>query len=283
MNLQNELNKLASQIAIFKEPAKISKGEWNEFAGNTVVALMAGGESSRYAAVVAGKKIQKNAHELPNGDTMIEMAIRTYRDAGFKKFVALVYHNAHTVKDRIGDGSDLGVEIQYSYDPDPPAGKGGAVRNAIDNGFFPLDKNLIVVNPDDIVFNFPENLARYIISAHITGTKHGMVATAAMMPGQIYPGTGLMVVDNAVVDTQMYPLIPVPLHVCATVFSAEALPRFINLFELNKKNDFEAVLFPILAAEKKLWSVCIDKGTVIQVNDLKAYRQLVEFLADKNG
>jgi NDP-sugar pyrophosphorylase family protein len=88
------------------------------------VALMAGGESSRYAAVLNGKKIQKNAHELPNGDTMIEMAIRTYRDVGIKKFVALVFHNAHTVEDRLGDGSKLGVEITYSHDPVQPVGKG---------------------------------------------------------------------------------------------------------------------------------------------------------------
>jgi len=45
---------------------------------------MAGGESSRYAAVLNGKKVTE-CHELPNGDTMIEMAIRMYRDAGNQK------------------------------------------------------------------------------------------------------------------------------------------------------------------------------------------------------
>jgi NDP-sugar pyrophosphorylase family protein len=199
LSLQTELDDLAKRIASFSEPPKVSDQKWKDFTENSVVALMAGGESSRYAAVVHGKKIQKNAHVLPNGDTMIEMAIRTYRDAGIKKFVALVFHNAHSIEDRLGDGSKLGVEIVYSHDPEQPVGKGGAVRNAIENGSIPLDKNLIVV-------------------------------------------------------------------------------RFLQLFSLEEKTDFEQVLFPILAEENKLWSVGLTRGTWIAVNDLKSYNSLNKML-----
>jgi NDP-sugar pyrophosphorylase family protein len=278
VNLQSELDDLAKRIASFNEPPKVSNQKWNEFAKNSVVALMAGGESSRYAAVLNGKKIQKNAHELPNGDTMIEMAIRTYRDVGVKKFVALVFHNAHTVEDRLGDGSKLGVEITYSHDPVQPVGKGGAVRNAIENGSIPLDHNLIVVNPDDVVLNFPGNFARYIGEAHLEGENKGMLATAVLAPGQPYASTGMMVVNNKVVDTQMYPLIPVPAHIGVTIFSPKILPRFLQLFSFKEKNDFEQVLFPILAKENKLWSVGLTEGTWIAVNDLKSYNSLTKML-----
>jgi NDP-sugar pyrophosphorylase family protein len=278
VSLQTELDALARRISSFNEPAKVSNKAWEEFAKNSVVALMAGGESSRYAAVLNGKKIQKNAHELPNGDTMIEMAIRTYRDVGIKKFIALVFHNAHTVEDRLGDGSKLGVEITYSHDPVQPVGKGGAVRNAIENGSIPLDYNLIVVNPDDVVLNFPGEFARYIGEAHIEGEKKGMLATAVLAPGQPYASTGMMVVNNKVVDTQMYPLIPVPAHIGVTIFSPNILPRFLQLFSLEEKNDFEQVLFPILAKENKLWSVGLTEGTWIAVNDLKSYNSLTKML-----
>jgi NDP-sugar pyrophosphorylase family protein len=278
VSLQTELDALARRISSFNEPAKVSNKTWEEFAKNSVVALMAGGESSRYAAVLNGKKIQKNAHELPNGDTMIEMAIRTYRDVGIKKFIALVFHNAHTVEDRLGDGSKLGVEITYSHDPVQPVGKGGAVRNAIENGSIPLDHNLIVVNPDDVVLNFPGEFARYIGEAHIEGEKKGMLATAVLAPGQPYASTGMMVVNNKVVDTQMYPLIPVPAHIGVTIFSPNILPRFLQLFSLEEKNDFEQVLFPILAKENKLWSVGLTEGTWIAVNDLKSYNSLTKML-----
>src|SRR3990167_7373588 len=278
--LQDELDGLSKKIAGFLEPAEISDEKWRQFTANSVVALMAGGESSRYAAVLHGQKVNKNAHELPNGDTMIEMAIRMYRDAGIKKFVALVYHNAHSIEDRIGDGSGLGVEIIYSHDPEKPVGKGGAVHNALVNGSIPDDCNLLVVNPDDVILDFPE-VVRFIVSAHLEGQSKGMLATVALAPGQAYPGTGMMVADNQVVDTQMYPIIPVPLHLGATVFSPEIYPRFSKLFPLTEKNDFEQVLFTILAKEKKLWSAGLTRGTWIAVNDLKSYKQLCQALPPK--
>lgn len=278
MHLQRELDALASRIASFHQPEPVDDATWKEFADNTVVALMAGGESTRYAAVLDGEAIQKNAHELPNGDTMIEMAIRAYREVGITKFVALVYHNAHTVEDRLGDGSSLGVHITYSHDPEPPAGKGGAIRNALENGSIPADCNLIVANPDDIVLDFPGSYVKYICQAHIEGQTKGMLATAALAYGQPYASTGMMVTDNQVVDTQMYPHIPVPAHIGVTVFSPDILPRFKELFSLSEKSDFEQVLFPIMAQEKKLWAAGLTDGTWIAVNDLKSYNQLVKHL-----
>lgn len=278
MNLQTELGALSKKIASFHEPPKITDERWHEFTKNSVVALMAGGESTRYAAVLNGKKVNKNAHELPNGDTMIEMTIRAYRDAGIKKFVALVFHNAHSIEDRLGDGASLGVEITYSHDPEQPVGKGGAVRNALENGSIPKDATLLVVNPDDLILNFPGSFVRYIGEGYLEGRSKDMLATAALVPGQAYPGTGMMVVDNRVVDTEMYPYIPVPLHAGISVFSPEIFPRFYELFPLNKKSDFEQVLYPLLAKEKKLWSVGLTKGQWIAVNDLKTYKQLIDLL-----
>jgi NDP-sugar pyrophosphorylase family protein len=206
----------------------------------------------------------------------------TYRDVGIKKFVALVFHNAHSVEDRLGDGSDLGVHIQYSHDPEQPVGKGGAVRNALENGYIPADANLIVANPDDLILDFPGSFVRYLGEAHMEGLAAGMLATAVLAPGEIYHGTGMMVIDNQVVDAQMYPVIPVPLHAGITFFSPEIFGRFYDLFPLDQKNDFEQVLFPILAHEKKLWSAGITKGRHLPVNDLKSYKQLVQALGDKS-
>lgn len=278
MNLQDELDALSKSIAKFHEPSLIAEEEWDKFAERIVVALMAGGESSRYAAVLNGRRVNKNAHELPNGDTMIEMAIRMYRDAGIKKFVALVFHNAHSIQDRLGDGSGMGVQISYSHDPEKPVGKGGAIRNALDNGSIPEDHTLIVANPDDVILNFPGSFPRYVGSAHLEGLKKGMLATAVLAPGQASSSTGMMVVDNQVVDTQMYPFIPVPAHVGITIFSPKIFPRFRELFKLTEKSDFEQVLFPLLAEEKKLWSAGLSKGTWIAVNDLKSYKQLIDLL-----
>lgn len=280
MNLQSELQNLAGRIASFHKPQPIDDDTWQQFADNTVVALMAGGESSRFSSVLAGSQANKNAFELPNGDTMIEMAIRMYRDAGIKKFVALVYHNAHTIEERLGDGSNLGVEITYSHDPERPVGKGGAVRNALDNGSIPEDHYLIVTNPDDVILNFPGSFPRYLASAHLEGESQGMEATPLLAAGQAYASTGMMVVEGKIVDTEMYPMIPVPAHVGITVFSPSAYPRFRELFSLEEKSDFEQVLFPVLSKKGKLWSAGLTEGEWIAVNDLKSFKKLVAALAE---
>lgn len=278
MSLQGELDALAARIASFSEPPKVSDEVWQAFADKTVVAFMAGGESSRFSPVLEGKAVHKTAYELPNGDTMIEMAIREYRDAGIKNFVALVWHNASSVEERLGDGSALGVRITYSHDPKQAVGKGGAVRNALDNGSIPSDHYLIVANADDVILDFPGSYARFVGEAHLAGEAKGMLATPLLAPGRPYAWTGMMVVDNTVVDTDMYPTIPVPAHVGITVFSPEVLPRFRELFDLAQKTEFEQVLFPLLAEEKKLWSAGLTHGTWIAVNDPKAYKQLVAHL-----
>lgn len=278
MNLQDQLDLLASRTAHFTVPTKATDQQWNNFVQNTTVALMAGGESSRYAAVIGNEKIQKNAHQLPNGDTMIEMAIREYKKVGITKFVALVYHNANSIKQRLGDGSSLGVNIHYSYDPDPPAGKGGAILNALINGSIDESNYLIVANPDDVILDFPGSYVRFIGDSHLEGEKKGMLATAVLAMGQPYASTGMMVVDNIVVDTKMYPIIPIPAHVGITVFSPKALKLFYEVFDLTKKSDFEQVLFPILAKDKKLWSAGLIDGKWLAVNDLKSYNQLVKLL-----
>lgn len=275
MNLQTELDALAQKIASFHEPQSVGDDEWQQFIGNTTVALMAGGESSRFSSVLEGTQSNKSAFELPNGDTMIEMCIRMYKDMGFTKFVALVFHNAHSIENRLGDGSKLGVTINYSYDPEIPIGKGGAVLNALENGSIPEDHNLIVVNPDDVILHFPE-FPRYISEAHLEGTKNGAIATAVLGLGQAYHSTGMMVVDNKVVDTKMYPFIPVPAHVGITLFSPEVYPYFRQHFSLTEKSDFENILFPVLAGEGKLWSAGLTKGLWIAVNDAKTYKQLVQ-------
>lgn len=278
MSLQTELDALGGKIASFHDPTRVADDEWQNFVENTTVALMAGGESSRFSSVLEGVQAQKNAFELPNGDTMIEMCVRMYKAAGFKKFVALVFHNGHSVEERLGDGSAYGVELSYSYDPEIPVGKGGAVLNALENGSIPEDHNLIVANPDDVILHF-DDFPRYISEAHLEGVSQGAVATAVLGLGQAYHSTGMMVVNNQVVDTKMYPFIPVPAHVGVTVFSPVAYPYFRKQFSLTEKSDFENILFPILAQEQKLWSAGLRRGTWIAVNDAKSYKHLVSELS----
>ena len=212
---------------------------------------------------------------------MTERTIRMYREAGFQDFVALVFHHAQSVIDVLGDGSHLGAHITYSHDPEHPVGRGGAIRNALDNSSISRTKSLIVHNPDDQIIRYEGSFPRDIVAGHLAGVQRGMLATAVVVDGTPYTYTG-MKIDNGIVEQiEMYPYIPIPTHVGVTVFSASAYDYFTKLFDLTKKVDFESVLFPLLAQERRLYSFMIPGRCWLSVNDPKALAKLIELVQNE--
>lgn len=276
--MKRALKELKKKITHIRKPKKISDGDWDKFVRQTTVVLMSGGESSRFLDVVKSSDVNKNAFELPNGDSMIEMTIRMYRDAGFKDFVALVYHGGQSVERRLGDGSNLGIKIRYSYDPQKPVGKGGAIKNAILNGAISRDRHSIVHNPDDLILGFSGNFPRHITAGHLDGFENGAVATVVVVEETPYTFTGMKISDNIVKQIEMYPQIPIPTHIGVTILSPQSYPYFDKYFDLNKKNDFESVLFPVLAKKNLLAAVSIPANCWLAVNNAKAYKELLKRL-----
>jgi NDP-sugar pyrophosphorylase family protein len=263
------------------ETTHISDVELQQFASNCVVALAVGGEGSRLKAVTDSQQVHKTALRLPNGETMTERTIRIYREAGFHNFVALVFHHAQSVIDTLGDGSHLGVRITYSHDPEHPVGRGGAIRNALDNGSIPRHKSLIVHNPDDQIIRYEGSFPRDIVAGHLAGVRKEMLATAIVVDGTPYTYTGMKIAGGVVEQIEMYPYIPIPTHVGVTVFSPDIYDYFTRLFDLTKKVDFESLLFPLLAQERKLYSFMIPGRCWLSVNDPKALKQLTELVQNE--
>lgn len=276
--MKKALKELKKKITHIRKPKKISDNVWHEFVKQTTVVLMSGGESSRFLDVVRSPDVNKNAFQLPNGDSMIEMTIRMYRDAGFKDFVALVYHGGQSVEKRLGDGSNLGIKIRYSYDPEKPVGKGGAIKNAILSGVISRDKYSIVHNPDDLILGFPGNFPRHIVSGHLNGSKQGAVATVVVVEETSYTFTGMKISDNIVKQIEMYPQIPIPTHIGVTILSPQSYQYFDKYFDLSKKTDFESALFPVLARKNLLAAVSIPANCWLAVNNGKAYKELLKRL-----
>ncbi|MFA6050742.1 MAG: NDP-sugar synthase [Candidatus Paceibacterota bacterium] len=243
-----------------------------------IVVLSAGGESSRFRNITGASGIQKSAFVLPNGETMIERTIGMYRDAGFMRFVILLYHNAESVIELLGDGSRLGVEIAYSHDPEKPVGRGGAIKHAFNQGILEAENYLIVHNPDDQIVGNAEEIVREIANVHIENEKSGAKATAVMVPGVRYDYTGFTIEDDFVKDVEMYPMVEIPAHIGLTVFSPGISDHFDELFDLSKPTDFEAVLFPVLVKDKKLAAHMIPAGAWIPVNDEKGLKKLIKAL-----
>ncbi|MGH2614248.1 MAG: nucleotidyltransferase family protein [Thermomicrobiales bacterium] len=261
--------------------AAVAAEDLQDFAANCVVALPVGGEGSRLRSVTDALGIQKNALRLPNGETLIERTIRMYRDDGFREFVALVFHSKHSIVDVLGDGSQLGVRVRYSEDPAIPVGRGGAIRHALDNGAIPRASNLIVHNPDDVIARYQGSFPRDVVAAHLAGVRAGTVATAIMVEGARLPYTGMRL-NNGIVDEVMaYPFVPIPAHIGVTLFAPAVYSLFDTLFDLTRRTDFEGVLFPLLARERRLYSALIPTESWFQVNDPKSLHRLMEVVREE--
>ncbi len=280
--MKKALKELKKKITNLKKPRPISDDLWDKFVKQTTVVLMSGGESARFLDVTKNVDVNKNAFQLPNGDSMIEMAIRMYREAGFKDFVALVFHGGQSIENRLGDGSSLGVRIRYSYDPEKPVGKGGAIKNALVKGFIPKNHYCIVHNPDDVILGFPGNFPRYISSGHLRGEERGALVTVVVVEETPYAFTGMKISNNIVKQIQMYPQIPIPTHIGVTMLSPGSYQYFDKYFDLDKKTDFESVLFPILAKKNQLAAVSVPANCWIAVNNAKAYKELTKRLELKS-
>lgn len=277
--MKKALLELKSKIATFREHSPEKNPRLQDFINNCTVALMAGGEGSRLKNLTAEAGINKNALELPNGETMIERTLRMYADLGLTNIVALVFHHADSIVNLLGDGSKYGVSITYSHDPQHPVGKGGAVKNALENGSISRDSYLIVHNPDDQILGDTRELLSRVISDHLDFEDAGGLGTVVVVEGAPIAYSGMKVENNRVTDVEMYPFVPIPSHVGMTVFSPAVYRYFDELFDLEKKSDFEGVLLPLLSKNNVLNASLIPTDAWIPVNDEKGLKKLVERLS----
>ena len=104
------------------------------------ILLMAGGKGTRLLPHT--RDIPKPLVEI-NGMPLIEHLIVNFLSQGFKKFHISVGHMAEKIVDYLGDGSRLGVEIEFIHEEQPlgTAGALGALRGK-------LNKSIIVANAD---------------------------------------------------------------------------------------------------------------------------------------
>lgn len=276
--MEPALDALRKAICTPGQTADLGPTELRDFAADCVVALTAGGLGSRLQSVTEPQAIHKTILRLPNGETMIERTIGMYREAGFRDFVALVFHQAHSIVESLGDGSRLGVRVTYSHDPAVPVGRGGAIRHALDRGAIPRTKSLIVHNPDDVIVRHAERFPRDIVAAHLAGMRQGAIATAVVVEGARTAYTGFGIRNGMVEEVAPYPLVPIPAHVGVTVCSPAIYAYFDRLFSATEKSDFEGVLFPILAGERRLYSAIVPDDCWLAVNDAKALGRLIDLI-----
>ncbi|MFZ0760339.1 MAG: sugar phosphate nucleotidyltransferase [Candidatus Sulfotelmatobacter sp.] len=92
------------------------------------VAILAGGLATRLRPMT--ETVPKSLIEV-NGEPFVAHQLRLLRASGVRRVVLCVGHLGGLVQRMIGDGSDFGLQVDYSFDGPALLGTAGAVRKAL--------------------------------------------------------------------------------------------------------------------------------------------------------
>jgi len=84
-----------------------------------------------------------------NGEALVRRVIRVLRAAGIGDLVLNLHHRPATIAALVGDGSDLGVRVRYSWEQ-PVLGSAGGPRRALPLLADSDDDDFLIVNGDTL-------------------------------------------------------------------------------------------------------------------------------------
>ena len=92
------------------------------------IAIVAGGLATRLGPIT--KTIPKSLIKI-NGIPFINWQLELLKKYGYKNFVLCLSHKSELIIDHVGDGSQFGININYSLDGNNQLGTGGAIKKAL--------------------------------------------------------------------------------------------------------------------------------------------------------
>ncbi len=171
----------------------------------------------------------------------LELIIQRLRDCGIKDIVLSLGHLPDCIIDYFGNGSKLGVNLQYVVE-DKPLGTGGGIKNAQKY----LDETFLVVNGD--VFT-DINITK-MTDFH---TNKNALATIALIPVNDPSRYGVIEADET---GRVKKFLEKPgIHEITTALINAGLiimePSILDYIPNNKKFSYEKELFPALIDNNK--------------------------------
>lgn len=232
--------------------------------------IMAGGEGTRLKAVTG---------ELPKplvpmlGRPMMEHIILLLKACGFTDICAAVKYRAQDIMDCFGDGSRLGVKLQYRVEEEP-LGTAGGVKNCAD---FYGDEDFLVIS-GDAACDF--DLAA-LMRAH---KQRSAAVTLALYRHPEPLSYGLAVTDGedrirAFIEKPVWGRVVTDLvNTGIYILSPEAMEKV----PVGQRFDFAKDLFPLLLREEALLSGLPMEGYWCDVGSpLSYYKCCVDALEGK--
>ncbi len=223
--------------------------------------VMAGGEGTRLRPLTLN--IPKPLVPVCNKPIM-EHIVESLREQGITENIATLYYLADEIQSYFGDGSSLGVSIEYSIE-ESPLGTAGAVKILEDK----LDDTFLIMSGDAMTdFNVMEAvdfhkksgaIATIVLYRVETPLEYGVVITDD--EGRILrflekPGWGEVFSDT--VNTGIYIL----------------EPEIFKYMENGKNYDWSKDIFPKLLEEGRPLFGCVLDGYWCDIGNLKQYREV---------
>lgn len=116
--IEEYMRDFGQKINTKPELEPIDDSEIKEELSKLTVVLLAGGKGERIRSVTHNEDINKVMIRPLEQESLIEMTIKMYANAGVQNFVVLTGFLGNKVMEHLGDGSKYGVTINYSPDPD---------------------------------------------------------------------------------------------------------------------------------------------------------------------
>ncbi|MFZ2455040.1 MAG: nucleotidyltransferase family protein [Candidatus Altiarchaeia archaeon] len=123
-----------------------------------------------------------------NGKPLIAHQLEYFRDCGYTDYIFCIGHLAEKVREFFGDGSSLGIKIEYVQEKDALLGTAGSVKSA----------EPLLAGEDDFIVYYGDNLTSMDLGRFISfHKKRGGIATLAVRllpPG--YKSSSLISLDE---------------------------------------------------------------------------------------
>lgn len=244
----------------------------------TQVIILAGGAGKRMgnpnlpkALLAVGRK------------TLIDRCIEFYARCGFRDFIILTGFLHEEIEKHVGDGSRYGVNVKYCVDPPmKKVGKGKALKNAIEKGVIDLNRRAIITYPDDLFIG--EDIPLSLLKKHLELREKKVMATLACAEGVEYPYGVALAYDGELVEEFFEkPVVQIPSTIGLYVLEPEFFKVIEERVDMNAEMavEFESVVLPHLAKQKRLGRFLIEAGRWIPINTQKELEIAEKILQDK--
>ena len=235
---------------------------------NTQILIFAGGEAKRMGYL----RIPKALLEIKN-KALIDYAIEMCLFCGFENFVFLLGYKSEEIINHVKNKWENQINVKYSIEPEKIKGKGKALKYAIKNGKIDKKKRSLILFPDDLILD--KTIPAQLLLTHLTGKKlFNTEATATFVKGVTFPfGKGEINEFGLVEKFEEKPFLKMYTSAGLYVFEPyvyRIIERKINL-NSTKPQEFENIILPLLAKEKKLFSFVIPPNVWIPINTVKEY------------